>query len=622
MKKSILIAGLMLVALSLTNCAKEQATIQPKDEPTETVGIPFELNAGVFTKTTTTDGESINWVSGDQLNVFYAPTGEEDYSGNNKFSFTEGTKFTGTLDNPLTEDAYDWYVLYPYYSGIPSPKNTTTGYSSIGSGLSQNGNGSKAHLAGSKFPLYGKVTNVAKDATPSITLNQVASVIRVQVTNTSNDDLVVNNVSVTAPVAISGNFYIDFSGATPSFTNASVSNTASLTVVNGAAIPKNESADFYVAVKPFELANQSLTISINGSEKTYENITASFASGAIKTVKVAYVPVAPTIHSVAEAVAEVSALGTQTIANYYVKGIISEIVTAFSPSNKNITFNISDDGLTSGDQFQLYRAFASSATDFEVGDAVIMYGTAKYYAKSSTPELDAGAACYAILKKPIIDPNGGAFSTSQTVSISAEAGATIYYTTDGSAPSTSSTQYTSAFDLSETTTVKAIAVKDDLTSLASATFTKSAGDIIYSEYSGSITEGDYIIYYSGKAMKNTVDKNRLQYSAVTPTGDSILNPDGSIVWHIAQDGDYWTIYNEVAAAYAASTGSKNQATLIDSVTDNAKWTVTGTNTYEFENIARAAGASPDNKWLRNNGTYGFACYASGTGGALTLYKKQ
>jgi len=477
MKKSILIAGLMLVALSLTNCAKEQATIQPKDEPTETVGIPFELNAGVFTKTTTTNGETISWADADQLNVFYAPAGGDDFSGNNKFSFTEGTKFTGTLDNPLTEDAYDWYVLYPYFSGIPSPKNTTTGYSSIGSGLSQNGNGSKAHLAGSKFPLYGKVTNVAKDATPSITLNQVASVIRVQVTNTSNDDLVVNNVSVTAPVAISGNFFIDFSGATPSFTNASVSNTASLTVVNGAAIPKNESADFYVAVKPFELANQSLTISINGSEKTYENVTASFAPGAIKTVKVAYVPVAPTIHSVAEAVSEVSALGTQTIANYYVKGIISEIVTAFSPSNKNITFNISDDGLTSGDQFQLYRAFASSATDFEVGDAVIMYGTAKYYAKSSTPELDAGAACYAILKKPIIDPNGGAFSTSQTVSISAEAGATIYYTTDGSAPSTSSTQYTSAFDLSETTTVKAIAVKDELTSLASATFTKSSGSV-------------------------------------------------------------------------------------------------------------------------------------------------
>ena len=467
----------MLVALSLTNCAKEQATIQPKDEPTETVGIPFELNAGVFTKTTTTNGETISWADADQLNVFYAPAGGDDFSGNNKFSFTEGTKFTGTLDNPLTEDAYDWYVLYPYFSGIPSPKNTTTGYSSIGSGLSQNGNGSKAHLAGSKFPLYGKVTNVAKDATPSITLNQVASVIRVQVTNTSNDDLVVNNVSVTAPVAISGNFFIDFSGATPSFTNASVSNTASLTVVNGAAIPKNESADFYVAVKPFELANQSLTISINGSEKTYENVTASFAPGAIKTVKVAYVPVAPTIHSVAEAVSEVSALGTQTIANYYVKGIISEIVTAFSPSNKNITFNISDDGLTSGDQFQLYRAFASSATDFEVGDAVIMYGTAKYYAKSSTPELDAGAACYAILKKPIIDPNGGAFSTSQTVSISAEAGATIYYTTDGSAPSTSSTQYTSAFDLSETTTVKAIAVKDELTSLASATFTKSSGSV-------------------------------------------------------------------------------------------------------------------------------------------------
>ena len=145
----------------------------------------------------------------------------------------------------------------------------------------------------------------------------------------------------------------------------------------------------------------------------------------------------------------------------------------------------------------------------------------------------------------------------------------------------------------------------------------------YELYSGTITEGDYVIYYSGKAMKNSIASNRLEYTAVTPSDNKITNPDESIVWHIAASGDYWTIYNASVSKYAASTGSKNQAKLEASVTDNSKWTVIGTSTYEFENKARAAATSDnDKKWLRNNGTYGFACYASSIGGALSLYKKS
>lgn len=51
-------------------------------------------------------------------------------------------------------------------------------------------------------------------------------------------------------------------------------------------------------------------------------------------------------------------------------------------------------------------------------------------------------------------------------------GASIYYTLDGSAPSSSSTPYSSAFTLDATTTVKAIAIKEsDESEIASQTFT-------------------------------------------------------------------------------------------------------------------------------------------------------
>ena len=78
---------------------------------------------------------------------------------------------------------------------------------------------------------------------------------------------------------------------------------------------------------------------------------------------------------------------------------------------------------------------------------------------------------------PVISPNGGSFSGSQTVTIiCATEGAKIYYTTDGSAPTTSSKLYESAFTISVTTTVKAIAVKDGMvdSEVVSATFTKKS----------------------------------------------------------------------------------------------------------------------------------------------------
>ena len=155
-----------------------------------------------------------------------------------------------------------------------------------------------------------------------------------------------------------------------------------------------------------------------------------------------------------------------------------------------------------------------------------------------------------------------------------------------------------------------------------ATFFTNNYEGVFSLYSGALTEGDYVIYYSDYAMKNTVSSNRLANQNITPSNNSITNPDRAIVWHIAPSGDYWTIYNAKEAKYAAATGSKNQAQMLESGTDDKSlWTVTGTSTYEFENKARAAANSdPTNKWLRNNGNNGWACYASGTGGALSLYR--
>ena len=75
---------------------------------------------------------------------------------------------------------------------------------------------------------------------------------------------------------------------------------------------------------------------------------------------------------------------------------------------------------------------------------------------------------------PTFSPEAGLYTTAQTVEISCETeGATIYYTLDETTPTTSSSVYSAAIEISETTTVKAIGVKDgmDNSNVATATYT-------------------------------------------------------------------------------------------------------------------------------------------------------
>ena len=145
-------------------------------------------------------------------------------------------------------------------------------------------------------------------------------------------------------------------------------------------------------------------------------------------------------------------------------------------------------------------------------------------------------------------------------------------------------------------------------------------------FSGDLEEGDYVLYYNGKAMNNVITSDRFGYISSTPTDGVIANPDESVIWHIAKstyDNHYWTLYSEAAEKYAASTGADNKAKLLPELTEANRsygfWSVSGTETYDFVNVYNNANSK--NAYLRNNGTYGFACYGSGTGGALTLYKK-
>ncbi len=142
----------------------------------------------------------------------------------------------------------------------------------------------------------------------------------------------------------------------------------------------------------------------------------------------------------------------------------------------------------------------------------------------------------------------------------------------------------------------------------------------YEPYSGALTEGDYLIVHNDGALIAEVGSaGRFNYAEVSTASGTIKDPAANAIWHIAPNGSYWTLYNASAGAYAGGNGSKNKGALLTTLTDYGKWTVTGDGAYEFVNVGnKAAGVNAN---LRRNGTYGYACYSTTTGGSLTLYKR-
>ena len=293
--KKIISWGMMLAAaFTLTNCAKEIDA--PVQEP-ESVGYPFEIIASTVDTKTVNDGMSTKWAADDQINLFHAVCDGTDYKNDGAFKVkdVESGNFSGELCEPLDpQEEYDWYAFYPYKSQIENPKNTS-GWAYIGNknGITQNGGyGNTAHIASTNCPLYGVATDVPAADMPSIEMQHLSSVIAINVTNNSDEDLVITNATFTANEPIVGSFYIDFSAA-PTYTPSEeqyVSNAATINVKDGAALGNEESGILYLVVKPFTAAKESkLYLSVNGYEKELtmpKDIT--FSAGKIKTLNFSY----------------------------------------------------------------------------------------------------------------------------------------------------------------------------------------------------------------------------------------------------------------------------------------------------------------------------------------------
>lgn len=293
MRKIFTYLGASLVAIAaLSSCNKE---LTNPDEGLKG-GIPFEIKAStVETKTAIDEAFKTTWVvegTADQINLYHKEASATEYIYDNAFSAkTVDGKFSGKLTSALkTDKEYQWLAKYPYDSYLTTPAR---GYSYIGSHSdatqSQKGLNSTAHLCGDYMPLVGKGTSVGT-ASPTINMVHASSVIEINVTNNTTEALDVTSIAFTAPESIIGQFVIDYTGETTTYTEKKyASETATLSVTDG-TIAAGKSGKFYLAIKPFTATSeQKLSLSVNGYSKEIPHSSdVTFTAGKIKKINFNY----------------------------------------------------------------------------------------------------------------------------------------------------------------------------------------------------------------------------------------------------------------------------------------------------------------------------------------------
>ena len=257
------------------------------------------------------------------------------------------------------------------------------------------------------------------------------------------------------------------------------------------------------------------------------------------------------------------------------------------------------------------------------------------YLTSITIIWETGGSTVETIATPTFSPTAGTYSEAQNVTIScATSGATIHYTIDGTTPTASSPTYSSAIPVSETTTIKAIAVKSGMNNsdVATATYTINIPQPSSEAKFERINSTDkleagkryILVYETTPAGMGAISTTSTKYGTsvtgstnLTVTNGVATLPSGSAVKPLTLGGnatDGWTF--DLDGALLNHTGSSNT---LSTGTSNTTWTIgfSGNNA----TITNVTNNTRSIRYNNNSGQYRFACYQNNGQQAIQLYKE-
>jgi hypothetical protein len=422
--------------------------------------------------------------------------------------------FTSAFSFQLSNPAGEGFTF-----AIQGESNTSLG--SAGSGLGYQGIANSVAIkfdlvnaAGEGPDSIGLYTNGVSPTVPAIDLSTTGidlhsgdtfevsvtyngSILSMVITDMITGAAYSTSWTVNIPSIVGGNTaYVGFTGGTSGLTSSQKIETWVYTTISS-GLPVTTSPIFSPPNGAYATA-QSVSISSGSASATIYYTTNGTTPTTSSTVYSAPIAVSATGTLEAIAVASGYSPSAVRIAAYSIAPLLPAPVLSPSPGTypaaqtvtitdgtAGTTIYYTTDGTTPTSSSEIYSA------PIAVNASETVQAIAGETGYNNSPVAGGTYTIAAQLPVPTFSLAAGTYSSSQPVTISdATAGATIYYTTNGTTPTTSSSVYSSAITVSATETLEAIAVETGYTSsaVASAVYTISTPGVTYINYpSGGFT---------------------------------------------------------------------------------------------------------------------------------------
>lgn len=248
-------------------------------------------------------------------------------------------------------------------------------------------------------------------------------------------------------------------------------------------------------------------------------------------------------------------------------GFNEKITVTWNSNNTNIKLYYNDGAATATLIGEKHYQAVLDVTGASIG--IVFKNTTSSNGRLDNIHIVAGEPV--VLEKvaaPTFSPAGGSYASAQSVTISCEtSGATIYFTTGSSEYSAGDwTQYTAPVEITSTSTIKAIAVKDGMadSEVVSSTYVISSG-YYYTKVTSvdKIVSGEQYVIVGSTGEKNyalptnpSLSSGKITGTEISISSNGISDLDvAGLLWTLTKSGDNYSLSDGSNYLYHSNGGN-------------------------------------------------------------------